>query len=48
LERDIASSWSAKMPLLSNSRRPIRVLLPSSTEPAVMKRSRPRSVSFSA
>src|SRR5271166_5310585 len=34
------ASWSSKTCLLSNSSRPIRVLLPSSTEPAVVKRSR--------
>jgi hypothetical protein len=33
--------------LLSYSRRPISVLLPSSTLPAVMKRSTPRSSVFS-
>jgi hypothetical protein len=32
-------SWSARMAWLSNSRRPISVLLPSSTLPAVRKRS---------
>src|SRR5436305_5481555 len=34
------SSWSSNTCLASYSRRPIRVLLPSSTEPAVVKRSR--------
>src|SRR3954447_3421354 len=33
------SSWSSKICLVSRSRRPISVLLPSSTEPAVAKRS---------
>src|SRR5918999_3107248 len=32
------SSWSSKIDLVSNSRRPISVDLPSSTEPAVAKR----------
>jgi hypothetical protein len=39
--RDPASSavtWSDSRPLLSQSRRPISVLLPSSTLPAVVKR----------
>ena len=40
--RATAASWSASRPLASSSRRPISVLLPSSTEPAVMKRSMPR------
>ena len=31
-------SWSSKMPFESNSRRPISVLLPSSTDPAVENR----------
>ena len=35
-----ASSWSSKIALESSSRRPIRVDLPSSTEPAVANRSR--------
>ena len=34
-----ASSWSSKIILESYSSRPIRVDLPSSTEPQVMKRS---------
>ena len=34
-------SWSSNRRLLSCSRRPISVLLPSSTLPQVMKRSRP-------
>ena len=38
--RDICVKVSAKMVLLSNSKRPISVLLPSSTEPQVIKRSR--------
>src|SRR5664279_1241431 len=45
--RAIAASWSARMPRLSNSSRPMSVLLPSSTLPAVMKRSTPRSSSSS-
>jgi hypothetical protein len=36
--RSSTSSWSARMARLSNSRRPISVLLPSSTLPAVRKR----------
>src|SRR4029079_10023782 len=35
-----ASSWSVRMFLLSKSKRPIRVLLPSSTLPAVINRKR--------
>src|ERR1700750_1583913 len=35
-----SSSWSARIPLASWSRRPISVDLPSSTEPAVARRSR--------
>ena len=33
------ASWSSKMPFESNSRRPMRVDLPSSTDPAVAMRS---------
>ena len=40
-----ASSWSSKIALESSSSRPIRVDLPSSTEPAVANRSRVVSVS---
>jgi hypothetical protein len=36
----MAASWSSNSILDSYSRRPISVLLPSSTEPQVMKRSR--------
>src|SRR5579871_4316185 len=39
LVRSTASSWSSKICLESNSSRPISVDLPSSTEPAVAKRS---------
>ncbi len=35
-----AASWSSKIALLSSSSRPIRVLFPSSTLPAVVNRSR--------
>src|SRR6266516_1292733 len=38
-----AASWSLKMARVSCSSRPISVLLPSSTLPAVMKRNTPRS-----
>src|SRR3954447_5090714 len=38
LARSTEASWSSKMALESNSSRPIRVLLPSSTEPAVASR----------
>jgi hypothetical protein len=41
LVRSMDASWSSKIALVSYSRRPISVLLPSSTLPAVMKRSRP-------
>jgi hypothetical protein len=41
--RSMAFRVSARMVLVSNSRRPIRVLLPSSTLPQVRKRSRPWS-----
>jgi hypothetical protein len=41
--RSMACRVSARMVLVSNSRRPIRVLLPSSTLPQVRKRSRPLS-----
>src|SRR2546423_5007073 len=41
--RATAASWSSKMARVSCSSRPISVLLPSSTLPAVMKRSTPRS-----
>ena len=41
----IAFRVSARMVLVSNKRRPIRVLLPSSTLPQVRKRSRPLSIS---
>src|SRR3954447_20801823 len=40
VDRARASSWSSKRALVSCSKRPISVLLPSSTEPAVVKRSR--------
>src|SRR6476661_2987549 len=40
LTRSTASSWSARTDLVSWSRRPTRVDLPSSTEPAVASRSR--------
>src|SRR6185369_576134 len=46
--RATAASWSSKMARVSWSRRPISVLLPSSTLPAVMKRSTPRSNSSTA
>ncbi|MNM95625.1 hypothetical protein D3C81_1080770 [compost metagenome] len=36
LARCIASNWSSKMEFVSYSNRPIKVLLPSSTEPAVI------------
>src|SRR5687768_5171537 len=39
LARSTDASWSSKMALESYSSRPIRVLLPSSTEPAVASRS---------
>src|SRR4029077_16642519 len=39
--RSTAASWSSKIARVSCSRRPISVLLPSSTLPAVMKRSTP-------
>src|SRR5437660_9850489 len=39
LARSTDASWSSKMAFESNSSRPIRVLLPSSTEPAVASRS---------
>src|SRR5690606_36577514 len=38
-EPAMALSWSANTPLLSSSRRPIKVDLPSSTDPAVIRRS---------
>src|SRR5258706_3793133 len=41
--RATAASWSSKMARVSCSSRPISVLLPSSTLPAVMNRSTPRS-----
>src|SRR5262245_44030820 len=41
--RATAASWSSKTARVSCSSRPIRVLLPSSTLPAVMKRRTPRS-----
>src|SRR5882672_12418123 len=41
--RATEASWSSKMARVSCSSLPIRVLLPSSTLPAVMKRSTPRS-----
>src|SRR6267378_5105843 len=41
--RATAASWSSKTARVSCSSRPISVLLPSSTLPAVMKRSTPRS-----
>src|SRR5256885_11694226 len=41
--RATAASWSSKIARVSCSSRPISVLLPSSTLPAVMKRSTPRS-----
>ncbi|ESY71585.1 hypothetical protein X743_20730 [Mesorhizobium sp. LNHC252B00] len=37
--RSSAASWSSKICLVSESRRPISVDLPSSTEPQVRKRS---------
>ena len=37
--RSTDSSWSSKICLVSSSRRPMSVLLPSSTDPAVAKRS---------
>ena len=37
---EICVSVSARMALVSNSKRPISVLLPSSTEPQVIKRKR--------
>src|SRR4051812_830959 len=40
--RCTAASWSSKIARVSCSSRPISVLLPSSTLPAVMKRSTPR------
>ena len=40
LVRSMASHWSIKTLLASYSRRPMRVDLPSSTEPAVVKRRR--------
>ena len=40
LDRSTASSWSSKIDFESRRRRPMRVDLPSSTEPAVAKRSR--------
>ena len=40
LSRSRASSWSSYIFLLSKSSRPISVDLPSSTEPAVRKRSK--------
>jgi hypothetical protein len=46
LECSSCSIWSWKICLLSNSMRPIRVLLPSSTLPAVVKRSRSRSLTM--
>jgi hypothetical protein len=39
LARATASNWSSKMTLESYNKRPIKVLLPSSTLPAVLKRS---------
>src|SRR3977135_741429 len=41
--RATAASWSSKMARVSCSSRPISVLLPSSTLPALMKRKTPRS-----
>src|SRR5881628_1561126 len=41
--RATAASWSSKIARVSCSSRPISVLLPSSTLPAVMKRNTPRS-----
>ena len=46
LSRSRASSWSSYNFLLSNRRRPMRVDFPSSTEPAVRKRSRSFCSSF--
>src|SRR5687768_14719961 len=40
LVRSMAANWSSKMPFESYSSRPISVLLPSSTDPAVEKRRR--------
>src|ERR671929_1771912 len=39
--RSTAASWSSRIDLVSYSRRPISVLLPSSTEPAVATRTMP-------
>src|SRR3954453_6796289 len=44
----MAASWSSKMPFESNSSLPMSVLLPSSTEPAVEKRSKSKLLSSAA